>query len=249
MTAAQHRACARWPAVIVLPPAAASAHREMGGRSARRVAVARGSSGSRLSKGQRGGERGASESRGGGGGGASPKGSQEGRDGGEGDDAAGSRARRAAAAAAAERAARENEYNDEEYATGEEVPNEDVLTVLAKGSSEVWSVRAACCNELSALMNFEPRRNEVAPVADKVSSLLLERLSDTHYKVIEAALACICSLAQTFPHAMEPHLERFLPQMLLRGSTGNKDSTRGLAHQAVQGVQSVFSPEASCPSC
>ena len=102
---------------------------------------------------------------------------------------------------------------DEEYTP---LPMEDAAAVLSKAGSTTWSTRAACFNELTALMSSDARRNEVAPLVDKITSLLLERLSDPHYKVVHAALDCTGSLAMNFPYAIEPHLERFLPQLLLR---------------------------------
>ena len=53
------------------------------------------------------------------------------------------------------------------------LPYEDAATVLGKGASSVWSVRAGCCNDLVALMQSDGRRHEVGAVADKVSAFLL----------------------------------------------------------------------------
>ena len=63
----------------------------------------------------------------------------------------------------------------------------DAASVLAKASSEVWSTRAGGCAELAVLMGSH-RGAELLPLLDRVSVVLLERLADPHYKVVQAAL-------------------------------------------------------------
>lgn len=48
--------------------------------------------------------------------------------------------------------------------------------------SPVWSARTAACCGLSAILQSE-RRAEVAPIADKVVAMLLERTTDPHYRL------------------------------------------------------------------
>ena len=136
------------------------------------------------------------------------------------------------------------------YAEGYEsalaLPAEDAASVLAKGSSKDWGTRAAGCNELGALMASAERRHELAPILDKVTTMLLEKLSDPHYKVVHAALTCTGALAGCFPHAMEASLERFLPQLLLRAHEA-RDSLRAAAHAALAAVQASFAPEGLVP--
>eukprot|EP00900_Chrysochromulina_parva_P018752 jgi/Chrpa1/26879/Chrysochromulina_OHIO_Genome00011886-RA len=100
--------------------------------------------------------------------------------------------------------------------------------------------------ELVALMKAPERRAEVGAHADKTVALVLERLSDAHYRVVHAALTCTCTLAATFPNALEPSLERLLPQLLIR-TQETRDTVRAVAHAALQAVQAAFSPETLLP--
>ena len=97
--------------------------------------------------------------------------------------------------------------------------------VLSKGGSSMWSVRAQCCDELSVLASMPERRAELLPLVDKAVSMILERLCDPHYRVVNAALSASGALAQHFPHALEPALERLFPQLLLRAQEA-RDATR-----------------------
>ena len=118
--------------------------------------------------------------------------------------------------------------------------------MLAKGNSTVWSVRAACCHELSALLQSERRGELSGATAERVTAFLQERLSDPHYKVVHAALGCIGAIAAAFPYAVEPTLERLLPCLLLRAQE-QRDTLRAAAHSALQALQAVFPPEALLP--
>ena len=80
------------------------------------------------------------------------------------------------------------------------LPLMDAASVLAKASSEVWSTRAGGCAELAVLMGSH-RGAELLPMLDRVSAVLLERLADPHYKVVQAALEAVCALLTYFPHA------------------------------------------------
>jgi len=126
------------------------------------------------------------------------------------------------------------------------LPYEDAAAVLNKANSPVWSVRVTALGELVALMKAPERRAEVGAHADKTVALVLERLSDAHYRVVHAALTCTCTLAATFPNALEPSLERLLPQLLIR-TQETRDTVRAVAHAALQAVQAAFSPETLLP--
>lgn len=123
---------------------------------------------------------------------------------------------------------------------------EAAATVLIKGNSSLWSVRANACELLSRMMLDAHGQQEVAPLADKVASLVLERLSDPHYKVVHAALLCTGTLAGVFPGSMEPALERFLPLLLLR-TQETRDSLRAVALASLEAVKVTFTPEALLP--
>ena len=126
------------------------------------------------------------------------------------------------------------------------LPYEDAAAVLNKANSPVWSVRVTALGELVALMKAPERRAEVSAHVDKTVALVLERLSDAHYRVVHAALTCTCTLAATFPNALEPSLERLLPQLLIRTQEA-RDTVRAVAHAALQAVQTAFSPETLLP--
>lgn len=125
-------------------------------------------------------------------------------------------------------------------------PMDDIAAMLLEGSSAEWSVRASVCDQLSGLMLDARRRQQVAPLSDKVSGFLLERLSDPHYRVVHAALSSTATLAGVFPEAMESALERFLPQLLLRAQEA-RDTLRAVARGALEAVRLAFTHGALLP--
>lgn len=124
--------------------------------------------------------------------------------------------------------------------------HEDTTTaLLSKAESRVWSTRAACCTELSALLRLE-RRPDVLRLGSKIVTVLLERLGDSHYRVVHASLSCVCTLLVVHAQVAEPSLERLLPQLLLRAQEP-RDSTRAAATGALEGVKGAFAPEVLLP--
>ena len=75
------------------------------------------------------------------------------------------------------------------------------------------------------------RGAELLPMLDRVSAVLLERLADPHYKVVQAALEAVCALLTYFPHAAHQVMERLLPQLLTRVHD-QRDVLKGAARTA-----------------
>ncbi|KAL1495781.1 hypothetical protein AB1Y20_016643 [Prymnesium parvum] len=129
-----------------------------------------------------------------------------------------------------------------EVARENQFPAEDASELLIKTGSNAWSMRAQAFSELAALMGSE-RCSEVAPHCEKLAAAVLEKLNDSHYKVVQSALECTVALVARFPRAVEPLLERLLPQLLLREQE-TREATRVSAQGALQSLQQAFSPEA-----
>ena len=111
--------------------------------------------------------------------------------------------------------------------------------------AEAWATRAAGWSELGSFLRGD-RAAEVQPYLEKVTTTLLDKLADPHYKVVTAAMHCAAALVEAYPHAVEATLERLLPQLLLRAHD-TRDATRAAARAAVGAVGGGYPSESLAP--
>ena len=110
--------------------------------------------------------------------------------------------------------------------------------------AEAWATRAAGWSELGSFLRGD-RAAEVQPYLEKVTTTLLDKLADPHYKVVTAAMHCAAALVEAYPHAVEATLERLL-QLLLRAHD-TRDATRAAARAAVGAVGGGYPSESLAP--
>ena len=80
--------------------------------------------------------------------------------------------------------------------------------LLALADHPLWSNRVQFFDVTGQLLTSS--KDEISGNIDRVAPCYLSRLSDTHYKVVQAALRSLTSLLQLCPTETEPYLERLL---------------------------------------
>lgn len=119
---------------------------------------------------------------------------------------------------------------------------EPLPSILAKRDDGMWSVRASCLTQVASLAGTEREAELLHPQsAERVVSCILAHVADVHYKVVLAALECICAAAHVLGPALEPALERLLPKLLARVHDP-KDVIRSRADSAAGALRAAFGP-------
>eukprot|EP00906_Rhabdomonas_costata_P029963 RCo042320 len=85
----------------------------------------------------------------------------------------------------------------------------ELSVLLPLADHPLWSSRVKFFETMGQIL-IDGSRAEIIGNIEKVVSCYLSRLSDTHYKVVQAALHSLTSLLQLCPSETEPYMERLL---------------------------------------
>lgn len=93
---------------------------------------------------------------------------------------------------------------------------DDVAALVTKCSNTLWSLRESSLLDLAAQVDLTPPSRALLAQAPKIVEVAAERVSDAHYKVQQAALTLLASIASHLSACLSPHLDAILRQILPR---------------------------------
>jgi len=111
----------------------------------------------------------------------------------------------------------------------------------------VWSVRLDSLSDIRRL-SVSDRAPDVAHNMDKIMPAVIDRLNDTHYKVVQAALEILEILYATFPSHAEAFLEKTLVRLFAKLGDA-KEAVRQQASHTVDSLRDLYRVCAHFPLC
>lgn len=99
--------------------------------------------------------------------------------------------------------------DDLEDVDDESIVFSDIPSLLLKANSKDWLDRKACFSVLTRMF-YSDKHSDVAAYFDKIMAVYLERLTDTHYRVVSHVLLSLCKMIPLFQMQVESHLEKYV---------------------------------------